>query len=97
MVVVASTTLSHHGYAQPPIAATVASTTLSHRYYAQPPIVNNNIKKIYIMKKQYSKPKANRIIIDKQISLVMMTNEGTPPGGPFGNVNSAKNSTPYKC
>jgi len=49
------------------------------------------------MKKPYNKPKINKIFIDHQISLVMMTNEGTPPGGPFGQVNSGKLNTPYKC
>jgi len=48
------------------------------------------------MKKQYSKPKFNKVIIDKQISLVMMTNEGTPPGGPFqSNINNDALKTPF--
>lgn len=51
------------------------------------------------MKKKYSKPQVNRIYIDKQISLVMMTNEGTPPGGPpFGQINeTSKTNNPYKA
>ncbi|OPZ99477.1 MAG: hypothetical protein BWY70_00961 [Bacteroidetes bacterium ADurb.Bin408] len=37
------------------------------------------------MRKEYQRPQVKRIIIDKQISLVMMTGEGTPPSPPpFG-------------
>ena len=48
------------------------------------------------MKKTYKKPQFNRTKIDKQISLVMMTNEGTPPGGPFGEHIKLDKKTPFK-
>ncbi len=51
------------------------------------------------MKKTYSKPIAKKIIIDNQISLVMLTNEGTPPDGPiFGSdLNIKRKDNPYKA
>jgi len=38
-------------------------------------------------KANYIKPKIEKVIVDSQISLVMMTNETAPPSGPFGNNN----------
>ena len=55
---------------------------------------------IRYIRKKYLKPKFNKIAIDKQISLVMMTGEGDPPGGPFSQsvkVNSKKSDSPYKA
>jgi len=53
-------------------------------------------------KKKYNKPFCLKVIIDKQISMVLMTSEGTPPGGPFGSDNIKiktinKPTTPYKA
>ena len=39
-----------------------------------------------IKKRTYSKPKIEKIIIDKNISMVMMS--GTPPGDPTGKMGS---------
>jgi len=52
-----------------------------------------------MMKKQvYKKPRIQKIRIDNQISLVMMTNEFTPPSGPFGNTHTEnKKTNPYKA
>jgi len=54
-----------------------------------------------MIKKTYLKPKIIRISIDNNISLVMMTNEGTPPGGPFGSKikpsQSSHTNSPYNA
>jgi len=49
------------------------------------------------MKKKYSKTQVNRICIDKQISLVMMTDEGAPPDSPFLQIKETPKSDPYKA
>jgi len=50
----------------------------------------------HLTKKKYNKPILNKVRIDNQISLVMMTEPG-PPGGPFSEqiVRDAY-KTPYK-
>lgn len=54
-----------------------------------------------IMKKQYLKPEVKRIIIDKQISLVMMTGEEEVPSPlPFGSNKKFEikpQDTPFKA
>ena len=58
-------------------------------------------KKKIMKKRIYSKPILNKIKLDNQISLVMMTSEGAPPNGPFGsNIKldwNNKSQNPYKA
>ena len=42
-------------------------------------------------RKKYIKPIISEIIIDNEISLIMMTGESDPPGGPWDN-NNGNNS-----
>lgn len=54
------------------------------------------------VRKQYIKPEINEILIDNEISLIMMTSESDPPGGPWdnnggnGGNNGSKDDSKYK-
>lgn len=43
-------------------------------------------------KRKYIKPIINEITIDNEISLIMMTGESDPPGGPWDNDNGNNGS-----
>jgi hypothetical protein len=44
-------------------------------------------------KRKYIKPIINEIIIDNEISLIMMTGESDPPGGPWDNNGKGNNGS----
>jgi hypothetical protein len=44
-------------------------------------------------KRKYIKPVVNEIKIDNEISLIMMTGESDPPGGPWDNGNGNNNGS----
>jgi hypothetical protein len=47
-------------------------------------------------KKTYKKPVINKIEIDNEISLIMMTGESDPPGGPWDNGGDGSNNDDSK-
>jgi hypothetical protein len=46
-----------------------------------------------VLKRKYTSPHIEALAIDKEISLIMMTDENTPPGGPRAPAASTTSST----
>ncbi len=47
-------------------------------------------------KKKYQKPGLKKVAIDKDISLVMLSEDGDPPPGPFTSNNYPEEKNVYK-